>query len=112
MKQKFVNATMNDCRKGKECGAQSTHCHPLRPTAISESKDHHHHPLPVKVVSKKDPASDVESLKMELVSAIQSVKKGKRISRCDFGKLESMMKAKEPEPPKEYADILAMLLKK
>ena len=111
MKQKFVNCVMASSRKGGEHKCQTTEHHPLRPTAISESKVNHH-PLPVKVVPKKDSSSDVESLKMELASAIQSVKKTKKISRCDFGKLESMMKAKEPEPPKEYADILAMLLKK
>lgn len=109
MKQKFVNATMNDCRKGKECGAQSTHCHPLRPTAISESKDHHHHPLPVKVLPKKEPSSDLEKMKMELISVMKAEEKKHR--QVPKSRILSMSQG-APEPIRDYADVLAMLLKK
>lgn len=108
MKQKFVNATMNDCRKGKEMSCQTTHCHPLRETPISEAPMKHHL-LPVKVVPKKDEVSDLEKMKMEILFAMKAEEKKNR--QVPKSKILSMSQA-APEPPKDYADVLAMLLKK
>ena len=109
MKQKFVNCVMASSRKGGEHKCQTTEHHPLRSSPISESKDHRHHPLPVKIAPKKDSSSDLEKMKMEILFAMKAEEKKNR--QVPKSKILSMSQA-APEPPKDYADVLAMLLKK
>jgi hypothetical protein len=114
MKQPFVNATMNDRRKGKEHIAQNCQPHPLRPTAVSSENTlpAHHFPLPVIVKKevKKPELSEVERMKMELLAMMRSVeRKPKSVPKS---KLIGMAMESSKDDSKDYADVLAMLLAK
>ena len=114
MKQKFVNATMNDRRKGKEAHCQTTHAHPLRPTPLTPDAPSHHLPLPVKMMptpKKEEPMSDLEVMKKELLKAMREAEKKPRA--VPKSKLIGMANASATEEPvRDYNDILAMLLAK
>ncbi len=116
MKQPFVNATMNDRRKGKEHLAQHTQPHPLRPQAVGHSEGGspvHNFSLPVKVVKKeapKDSVSELERMKSELLAMMRSVEKKPRA--VPKSKLIGMAGGVVEEAPKDYSDVLAMLLAK
>jgi cell envelope opacity-associated protein A len=115
MKQPFVNATMNDRRKGREALAQTAQPHPARPTAISSSDALlPTHRLPVKVAPKvkiEQPPSDLEAMKMEILKAMRAVEKTPR--SVPKSKLIGMAAASaKEEPVRDYNDILAMLLAK
>lgn len=114
MKQPFVNATINDRRKGKEHSTQHTQPHPLRPTAITSE---HAHPLqralPVKVVvAKKEELSELDKMKAELMKmmADAEVKKPKKVMKSKL--IGMAMASASEEPAKDYSDVLAMLLAK
>ena len=115
MKQPFMNATINDRRKGKEHLAHQTINHPNRPAAVgSESSlPAHHFPLPVKVVKKeekKPEVSELERMKSELLAMMRSVeKKPKSVPKS---KLIGMAMESSKEDAKDYSDVLAMLLAK
>jgi hypothetical protein len=115
MKQPFMNATINDRRKGKEHAAHQTLNHPNRPAAVgSESSlPAHHFPLPVKVVKKevKKEDSELERMKSELLAMMREADKKPR--SVPKSKLIGMAGASgAPEPARDYNDILAMLLAK
>jgi hypothetical protein len=115
MKQPFVNATLNDRRKGREALAQTAQPHPARPSAISSSDALLPSArLPVKVVpkaKKEEPLSDLEAMKMELLKAMRAVEKTPRA--VPKSKLIGMASASSKEDPaRDYNDILAMLLAK
>jgi len=116
MKQPFVNATINDRRKGKEGLTHQTLNHPNRPAAIANPETDlpaRHRPLPVRVVKKEvksDASSELERMKLELLAMMRSVeKKPKSVPKS---KLIGMAGAVASEEPKDYADVLAMLLAK
>jgi hypothetical protein len=111
MKQPFVNATMNDKRKGKESLSHSTESfHPGRlcPVGRPESVSHSISRLPVKVVKKAEP-SELDKMKEEIVKAMKAVEKKPRA--VPKSKLIGMGST-EDEPTRDYADILTMLLAK
>ena len=115
MKQPFVNATLNDRRKGREVLCQTPQPHPLRPTAIaSPDAPIHLGRLPVSVApkpKKEEPLPDLEKMKMELLSAMRAVEKKPR--SVPKSKLIGMANASATEDPvRDYNDILAMLLGK
>jgi hypothetical protein len=116
MKQPFVNATLNDRRKGKEHLAQHTQPHPARPTPLSNPDSEApsaFKSLPVKVVKKEvksEASSELERMKSELLAMMRSVeKKPKSVPKS---KLIGMAGGVVEEPPRDYADVLAMLLAK
>jgi len=117
MKQPFVNATLNDRRKGREHIAQHTQAHPARPTPLVSSDSvlpSAMRPLPVRVVKREAPKetnSELERMKSELLAMMRSVEKkpksvpkSKLIGMAGGGVVE--------EAPRDYADVLAMLLAK
>ena len=115
MKQKFVNATMNDRRKGKECLTHTTQFNPNHPTALihPDSAVALHRSLPAKALKpkKEEPLSDLEAMKMELLKAMRAVEKAPR--SVPKSKLIGMANASAKEDPaRDYNDILAMLLAK
>ena len=112
MKQPFVNATMNDKRKGKESLSHSTEsfhpgrlCPVGRPESVSLSLSR----LPVKVVPKKAEPSELDRMKEEIVKAMKAVEKKPR--SVPKSKLIGMGSV-EDEPVRDYTDILTMLLAK
>lgn len=111
MKQKFVNAIANDQRKGREFLSHTAQNHPNRESVIQES----HEALPVIVKPKLAKNGNVpdytDKLRAEVEKALEaSHKKNKQVPK---NKLITMANAQpEPEPLKEYQDILKMLLKK
>ena len=116
MKQPFVNATLNDRRKGKEVHAQTAQSHPARPTSVS-SPDAHLHPwaIPVRVAPapppKVEPASDLEAMKAELLKAMRAVDKKPKV--VPKNKLIGMANSSATEEHvRDYNDILSMLLAK
>ena len=116
MKQPFVNATLNDRRKGKEHLAQSTQNHPARPTPLVNPDSvvpSGMRPLPIRVVKKeapKDSSYELERMKSELLAMMRSVeKKPKSVPKS---KLIGMAGGVVEEAPRDYADVLAMLLAK
>jgi hypothetical protein len=115
MRQPFVNATINDRRKGKEHSAQNAQPHPARPTAISSEHALPLHRLPVRVVpvAKKEEPSELDKMKAELVKlmAASDVKKPKKVAKSKLIGM-AMESAVAEEPTKDYADVLAMLLAK
>lgn len=118
MKQPFVNATINDRRKGKEHLLQTPQPHPARETIIvSPDSPLHIHPLPVSVsVANKpkiaEPVSDLEKMKQELLFAMREADK-KKPRAIPKSKLIGMGSASvSEEPTRDYNDILAMLLAK
>jgi len=117
MKQPFVNATINDRRKGKEHLAQNPQPHPARPMPVGHpehSLPSHHFPLPVKVVKKELPKSDVselERMKSELLAMMRSVeRKPKSVPKSKL--IGMAMESAKEDPTKDYTDVLAMLLAK
>jgi hypothetical protein len=116
MKQPFVNATINDRRKGKEHLAQNPQPHPARPMPVGHSEGDlpvHHFPLPVRVVKKeapKDNSSELERMKMELLAMMRQAEKKPRA--VPKSKLIGMAGGVVEEAPKDYADVLSMLLAK
>jgi hypothetical protein len=117
MKQPFVNATMNDRRKGKEHLTQTTQPHPLRPTAIvnpDSALPYLQRTLPVKVVKKeapKDENSELERMKAELMAMMRAVdKKPKSVPKSKL--IGMAMDTAKEDTTKDYSDVLAMLLAK
>lgn len=117
MKQPFVNATINERRKGRETLAQPAQSHPARPTAIASSDAPLHlGRLPVNVIPKlpkkaEGPAADLEKMKMELLAAMRAIEKKPRA--VPKSKLIGMANASaSEEPARDFNDILAMLLAK
>lgn len=117
MKQPFVNATINDRRKGKEHLSQTTHAHPLRPTAIADPESalpkHHFRALPVKVMKpKKEEPSELDKMKAELIKMMAAAeeKKPKKVVKSKL--IGMAMASAAEEPSKDYTDVLAMLLAK
>jgi len=115
MKQKFVNATINDRRKGKESHAQTPQPHPARETPIvSEDKPVFPWLVPVKKApepKKVEPASDLEHMKKELLKAMREAEKKPRA--VPKTKLIGMANATaQEESVRDYNDILAMLMGK
>jgi hypothetical protein len=114
MKQPFVNATINDRRKGKEHSAQNAQPHPARPTSITSEHSHpFFHPLPVRVVvAKKAELSELDKMKAELTKmmAEADMKKPKKVSKSKL--IGMAMASASEEPTKDYSDVLAMLLAK
>ena len=115
MKQPFVNATINDRRKGRELSTQTTQPHPLRPTTItSEHSVRGSGALPVRVIpvmAKKEEVSDLDRMKADLMKMMASIeKKPKKISKSKL--IGMAMETATEEAPKDYADVLAMLLAK
>lgn len=106
MKQPFVNATINDRRKGRELHAQTTHCHPLRETVIGNS----HHCLPITVKPKPVAEDPMDKIRAEVHKMLAEKPKDKSVPRSRILGLASAVP--EPEPVKDYADILTMLLAK
>jgi hypothetical protein len=108
MKQKFVNATINDRRKGKEQLAQTPQPHPLRETVIGDSQMATPRPMIVAKPKEEDPAAklraDVEKILSERKKAPKAVPKSRILGMSAA--------VAEPEPVKDYADILTMLLAK
>jgi len=116
MKQPFMNATINDRRKGKEHLAHQTINHPNRSAAIASPDSdlpHVHRPLPVKVVKKEvksDASSELERMKSELLAMMRTVEKKPRA--VPKSKLIGMAGGVVEEAPKDYADVLSMLMAK
>ena len=106
MKQPFVNATINDRRKGRELFAQTTHTHPLRETVIGDS----HHSLPVSVKPKPKAADPMDKMRAEVEKMLAAKPKSKSVPRSRILGLAAAVP--ESEPVKDYADILQMLLAK
>lgn len=109
-----MNATINDRRKGKEHVSHQTINHPSRPAAVLPDAElpHAYRPLPVKVVKKeKKEDSELERMKSELLAMMREAdKKPKSVPKS---KLIGMAGASAtPEPTRDYADVLAMLLAK
>jgi hypothetical protein len=110
MKQLFVNATINDRRKGKECGTQTTQFNPNRPTQVLSSDSFPHRVLPVKVMPpKKAQPSELDKMKEEILKAMRAVDTKPR--PVPKSKLIGMGTVQD-EPSRDYNDILAMLLAK
>lgn len=110
MKQPFVNATINDRRKGKECGTQTTQFNPNRPTQLISSDSFPHRVLPVKVMPpKKAQPSELDKMKEEILKAMMAVEKKPRA--VPKSKLIGMGSV-EDAPARDYTDILTMLLAK
>ena len=115
MKQPFVNATLNDRRKGRELSAQTAQSHPLRPTSITSehSVQGSGWALPVRVitVAKKEEVSDLDRMKADLIKMMSSIeKKPKKVSKSKL--IGMAMDTATEEPLKDYTDVLAMLLAK
>jgi hypothetical protein len=117
MKQPFVNATINDRRKGKEHLTHQTQNHPLRPSPVGNPESDlpaQHRPLPVKVVKKEVPksdASELERMKSELLAMMRSVeKKPKSVPKSKL--IGMAMETARDDTTKDYSDVLAMLLAK
>lgn len=114
MKQPFVNATLNDRRKGRELSSHTAQTHPLRPTPIVNSESpvlKKTAPVIMPPQPKKEETPDIEKMKMEILAAMRAVEKKPRA--VPKNKLINMAsQAIAEEPTKDYADVLAMLLAK
>lgn len=112
MKQKFVNGTLCDRRKGSEAHIHSPQSkHPLREGSIATSS------MPAGAIpapkpkAAPAPLSDLDKMKAELASMMASeAKKTKAVPKSKLIRMASV--AEEPDPTKQYGDILAMLLAK
>lgn len=110
MKQKFVNATLSDRRKGRELISEAPVKHPHREAVIESSES----ALPVKVakVEKKAEPSELDRLKAEVERLMRGQPK-KAAAPIPKSRIIGMaMAVEEPSPIKEYTDILAMLAAK
>jgi len=114
MKQPFVNATLNDRRKGRETLAQTAQSHPARPSAVlSPESPLHLGRIPLITVPKlvAPPLSDLDKMKNELLMAMRALdKKPKSVPKSKLIGLG--MGSSSEEPVRDYNDILAMLLSK
>jgi hypothetical protein len=111
MKQKFVNLTMANKRKGTELHSQTIHSH-LRPESFHSDAPSARpvHKLPVKVMPpKKAEPSELDKMKAEILKAMKAVETKPR--PVPKSKLIGMGNTID-EPSRDYNDILAMLLAK
>ena len=109
MKDRFVNATMADRRKGREACCQTPTNHPLRETLITSQPSRM--PLPIRVAPRmeaKPQVSEEEKLKMEVARILAERSKAPR--PIPKSKLIGLGVGTAPDASKEYADVLAMLL--
>ena len=113
MKQKFVNGTLCDRRKGSEAHIHSPQSkHPLREGSIATSSmPAGAIPTPKAKAIPAPPVSELDKMKAELASMMASeAKKAKAVPKSKLIRMSSV--AEEPDPTKQYGDILAMLLAK
>jgi hypothetical protein len=111
MKQKFVNLTMANKRKGTELHSQTIHSH-LRPESFHPDAPSSMpvHKLPVKVMPpKKAEPSELDKMKEEILKAMKAVdSKPRPVPKSKLIGMGSVV----DEPSRDYNDILAMLLAK
>ena len=112
MKQKFVNATLSDRRKGKELCAEVPIKNPHREVIISEDPSK----APVFIPPKKAPAPlpgipDLDKLKAELEKLSKPAKKAPApVPRSRIIGPSMASSAPEADPAKQAGDILAILM--
>lgn len=112
MKYPFTNATISSKKKGHEHFAPPTQVHPARELEIKNPESgglpirvHHVHKAPVK---PKDEVLDIQKEIEKFMAKQPQAKKSVPRSRI----LGMSNASAEPEPMKDYADVLAMLLGK
>ena len=111
MKQKFVNATLADRRKGAELHSHTPDNHPARDTVLVSEKDH----LPSRPVAR--PAAKVpepteeEKIRAEVARLLAAApKKAKPVPKSKI--LGLMSPSTETPEAQKYQDILEMLMAK
>ena len=110
MKDRFVNATLADRRKGREVCCQAPINHPARETLITSQPSSM--PLPIRVaprVEAKPQLSEEDKLRMEVARILAEKSKAPRpVPKARLIGMGSGV----PDATKDYADVLAMLLGK
>ena len=112
MKQKFVNATLADRRKGSELAAQIPDTHPLRPTPLKTTPMEG---LPVIRAARPAPKApeptEEEKIRAEVARLLAAApKKAKPVPKS---KIFGMMSPSQETPEaQKYQDILEMLMAK
>lgn len=111
MKQKFVNATLADRRKGAESASHTPDNHPARETKIVSEKDH----LPSRPAARPAPKApeptEEEKLRAEVARLLAAAPK--RVKPVPKSKILGMMSPAEELPEaQKYQDILEMLMAK
>lgn len=111
MKQKFVNATLADRRKGAETAAHTPDNHPARETKIVSEKDHVPSRPSARPAPKVPEPTEEEKIRAEVARLLAAApKKSKPVPKSKI--LGMMNPSSEIPETQKYQDILEMLLAK